>query len=264
MNSAIHFDNVSLTLGNNSILKMVDFCVGRGKIHFIIGPNGGGKTSLLRCLLGQMPHTGTIRLNSQACEVTGYVPQSLQFDHTLPMTVTDFMAMSCQNRPVFMGANKGHERTIDSVLRRVGMLSRKDRPFGGLSGGERQRVLLAQALIPKPTLLILDEPATGLDKAGSEVMHEIMKELREDGVTILLVHHDLGIVKEIGDEVTCINKNLLFSGQPCEELTPERIFSIYSGSGGTSDSTCHSISTRQNDTATNQPQALKADKTQAA
>jgi zinc transport system ATP-binding protein len=100
--------------------------------------------------------------------------------------------------------------------------------FGALSGGERQRVLLGQALIPEPGLLILDEPATGLDRTGSIVMRSLLEKLKAKGATILMIHHDLAEVKELADQVTCLNQNLVFTGKPAEELTPQRVMRVFS------------------------------------
>lgn len=226
---AIHFENLCLKLGGNPILTNVEFAVDANSIHCIIGPNGGGKTSLVRSLLGQMPHDGTIRIAwQQQNKVIGYVPQALDFDRTLPLTVNDFMGMICQNRPVFLGNSKTKQEIIMQALEKVGMGTRALYRFGSLSGGERQRVLLAQALIPAPSLLILDEPASGLDKKGTEIMHSILQELKAAGTTILMIHHDLGEVKAIGDKVTCINGKVLFTGDPETMLTPETILHIYS------------------------------------
>jgi len=225
----ICFEDVSLKLGGNSILHKVNFTVESGSIHCIIGPNGGGKTSLIRCMLGQMPYSGEIRICWGGDMTMGYVPQGLDFDDTLPMTVRDFMAMISQNRrPVFLGFRKEKERKVHEALDRVNMLGRMDRPFGSLSGGERQRVLLAQALLPVPKLLVLDEPATGLDRSGAAIMHGIIEDLSASGTTVLIIHHDLGLVREIAHGVTCINRELLFTGDPKVELTSERIFNIFS------------------------------------
>lgn len=226
---SISFGDVCLKLGGNTILNDINFQVDRGSIHCIIGPNGGGKTSLIRTLLGQMPHTGTVRISwGGSGQITSYVPQALDFDRTLPLTVADFMAMICQRRPVFFGNSREKHPQIEEALDKVNMVDKKDYLFGGLSGGERQRVLLAQALIPEPDLLILDEPASGLDKVGAEIMHSILKELKNKGTTILMIHHDLAEVKVIGNMVTCINQRVLFSGVPDDMLTPETILNIYS------------------------------------
>jgi len=224
----IHFEDVTLKLGGNLVLDKISFKVEPGTIHCLIGPNGGGKTSLIRSLLGQMPHKGSIRVGWGAKQTTGYVPQALDFDRTLPMTVQDFMVMICQDRPAFTGLRRARMPLVQKALERVNMSDKYDRPFGALSGGERQRVLLAQALIPHPALLVLDEPATGLDKAGSSVMHDLLQGLKLAGTTIVMVHHDLAEVKQMADKVTCINRQLLFSGNPEEELTPEKILNIFS------------------------------------
>jgi len=225
---SISFQDVSLTLGNTEILNNINFKIYSGALHCIIGPNGGGKTSLLRSLLGQMPHTGDIHINWEKNRTIGYVPQALNYDTTLPVTVENFMAMTCLSRPAFMKPSPTDRIEIKAALEQVNMAGKSKRIFGQLSGGERQRVLLAQALLPSPSLLILDEPTAGLDKAGAAIMRGLLKELKAQGVTILIIHHDLMEVKEIGDCVTCINRGVLFSGCPTEELTAERILNIFS------------------------------------
>ncbi|PIE68837.1 MAG: manganese ABC transporter ATP-binding protein [Deltaproteobacteria bacterium] len=226
---AVTFDGVSLKLGKNLILHDISFAVAPGSIHCLLGPNGGGKTSLIRCLLGQMPHSGTIKVTwNTAKKITGYVPQSLDIDRTLPMTVGDFIAMICQQRPIFIGRSGRKKKLIMTALERVGMAEKINYTFGGLSGGERQRVLLAQALIPEPALLILDEPASGLDKKGAEIMQGLLRQINQDGATLLMIHHDIGEVRKLGDAVTCINQKVLFSGAPKTLLTPETILSIFS------------------------------------
>lgn len=226
---AIFFNNLNLTLGGNHILQDISFSVRPGTIHCILGPNGGGKTSLIRSLLGQMPHEGEIKISwNHKKQVTGYVPQALDFDRTLPLTVGDFMAMICQGRPVFLGRGRGKRKTISATLKQVGMAEKINYQFGGLSGGERQRVLLAQALLPEPDLLILDEPASGLDKKGAEIMRSILLELNSRGTTLLMIHHDLAEVRSISTMVTCINRRVIFSGPPETMLTAENILTIFS------------------------------------
>lgn len=225
----VSFTDVCLTLGNTSILEDVSFTIDPGSIHCLIGPNGGGKTSLMRSLLGQMPHSGEIAITSKDDNVViGYVPQILEFDHTLPITVDDFMAMVCQNRPAFTGIKKEIKPHISKILEKVGLTKKRKRTMGQLSGGERQRLLLAQALIPQPNFLILDEPMTGLDKNGAKMLYDVLDWLKSNGTTIFLIHHDLKEVKAMADNVTCINKKVLFSGIPSEVLLPEQIIEAFS------------------------------------
>ena len=186
----ISIKNLNLVLSGNEILEDINLTVKAGEIHCLVGPNGGGKTSLLRCILGQMPFTGSIEMKYEKDKIIGYVPQVLDFERTL-------------------------------------VFEKKKRLLGNLSGGERQRVLLAQALFPKPNLLILDEPLTGIDKAGEDYFKEIIKELKNEGMTILWIHHNLTQVKELADTVTCIKKKMIFSGDPKEELKEDKIMRIF-------------------------------------
>lgn len=223
----IQIKNLNLILSGNEILKDINLTVKSGEIHCLVGPNGGGKTSLLKCILGQMPFTGSIEIKYEKDEIIGYVPQVLDFERTLPITVEDFMAMTNQIKPCFFGISKKCKSEVYDLLKKLGVFEKKKRMLGNLSGGERQRVLLAQALFPKPNLLILDEPLTGIDKAGEKYFKEIIKELKNDGITILWIHHNLTQVKELADTVTCIRKNLIFTGEPKEELKEDKIMRIF-------------------------------------
>ncbi len=216
----ITFDGVNLQLSGNEILRDVNLSIEPGTIHCLIGPNGGGKTSLIRCLLGQMPHTGTISVDWNKDKTIGYVPQFLDFDKTLPINVTDFMSMICQlYRPAFTGLGKRHRARAAGALDRVGLGPKRKARLGSLSGGERQRVLFAQALIPEPSLLVLDEPMTSMDEVGEDIFVSVIKQLAAEGVTIVWIAHDLAKVRATADQVSCVNRTILFSGPPAEVLT---------------------------------------------
>ena len=215
---AIDFDRVNLTLGATSILEDVSFKVRPGTIHCIVGANGGGKTSLVRSLLGQMPHSGNISIHWREGRVIGYVPQSLDFDKSLPITVFDFMAMTTQRRPVFLGVSRARRRDIAAVLDRLGLSGKLTTKLGSLSGGERQRVLLAQALIPQPALLVLDEPTTGLDLAGKSILERVIREFVKNGGTVIWINHDIAQVDEVADSMTYIDRKVLLDGVPREVL----------------------------------------------
>lgn len=232
----IRFDSVGLELGGAEILAGIDFRVGPGEIHCLIGPNGGGKTSLVRCLLGQMPHTGKISVEWQEQRVIGYVPQFLDFDKSLPVSVNDFMAMVCQKRrPAFVGLSKRNRDLTDAALARVGLNGKRGSRLGSLSGGERQRVLFAQALIPEPALLVLDEPMSSMDEVGAEYFERIIRELATDGVTILWVAHDLRQVEEMADAATCVNRTILFSGPPADVLVGHAAEVLFARAGETTE-----------------------------
>ncbi|WP_404937411.1 metal ABC transporter ATP-binding protein [Pseudomonas sp. JDS08PS003] len=226
---AIEFDQVSLTLGNTTILDRVTFQVQPGSVHALVGPNGGGKSSLIKTLLGQMPHQGQLRLQwPDAPGTIGYVPQALEFDRGLPMTVDDFMAAMCQRRPAFLGLSRHYAQAIGEALERVGMQDKRKRRMGALSGGERQRVLLAQGLIPAPQLLVLDEPMSALDEAGIQVFERLLHDWRQSGITLLWIEHDLEAVGRLADRVTGLNRRVLFDGPAQQTLTPERLLGLFS------------------------------------
>ena len=212
----VEFDQVSLTLGRTPILDHVSFSIRPGSVHALVGPNGGGKSSLIKTLLGQMPHQGRLCLNWPGEPgLIGYVPQALEFDRGLPMTVDDFMAAMCQRRPAFMGLSRKVAPAIGEALERVGMQDKRKRRMGALSGGERQRVLL-------------DEPMSALDEAGAQVFERLLTDWRQAGVTVVWIEHDLAAVKRLAERVTGLNRQVLFDGAPEQTLSPERLLTLFS------------------------------------
>ncbi|CAD5200077.1 ABC transporter in pyoverdin gene cluster, ATP- binding component [Pseudomonas sp. FEN] len=209
---AVVFDSVSLQLGGTQVLDEVSFRVEAGALHCLVGPNGGGKTSLVRALLGQMPHSGVIRFEGEDLRPVGYVPQLLDFDRNVPMTVNNVMALLGQRRPAFLGSSRFDKAANAEALKRTGVAGMGAKPFGSLSGGQRQRVLLAQAISPTPRLLILDEPTAGIDETGVRLVEALVAELHDRGVTVLWINHDLEQVKRIAQSVTVINQRVLFHG----------------------------------------------------
>lgn len=202
---AVVVERVSLALGGVEILREVSLRIEPGEVVCVVGPNGGGKTSLIRCILGQMPHTGEIRFEGGEPVRLGYAPQVLEMDRTLPLSVTDVMTVMVQRAPAFLGVRKKHLPAIEAALDRVGFVGKRGRRFGGLSGGERQRVLFAQALLPEPNLLILDEPASNMDEAGARRIEETVGELKAKGATVLWVSHDLDQVARVADRAILVS-----------------------------------------------------------
>ncbi|PCJ38339.1 MAG: manganese transporter [Cellvibrionales bacterium] len=218
---SIQCQQLGLRLGGVEILSAIDLTIPAAEIHCVIGPNGGGKTSFVRSLLGQMPHSGKVEITwdsapgSKQKNTIGYVPQFLDFDKSLPISVYDFMAMICNtSRPAFAGFSRGKRELTETALERVGLKGKSKTQLGNLSGGERQRMLFAQALIPQPELLILDEPMTSLDNRGEEIFLSLIEELRSQGVTIIWIAHDLQQVRELASTISCINRTLVYAGPP--------------------------------------------------
>lgn len=208
----VQIDDLSVSLSNHSILEKVSFEVRPAAIHFIVGPNGAGKTTLMRCLIGALPHRGQIRFRFRRQGGVGYVPQTLHFDPALPMTVADFFHILVSRRPVFFGRSDKLKRRIGAWLSQTGCEHLTDRSLGSLSGGELRRVLIAQALVKQPEILLLDEPNSNMDESAALNFERLLRELRDrHALTLVMVAHDFNLTSRLADDVTCINKRLVFS-----------------------------------------------------
>lgn len=220
--------NLSVQLGGQTILTEVNLQVFPGKLHAILGPNGAGKTTLIRSLVGSLPHKGLIRFNFQGNGRIGYVPQLLEFDHSLPLTVADFLAIMFQKKPVFFGIFGDIREKIVQCLAKTSSDHLIDRLIGGLSGGELRRVLLAQALEPTPEILILDEPASNIDELGAKAFEKTLVDLsQEQGIAILMVGHDLSAMLRIANHVTGINGTVTYDGEAENLNNPEVLSQIF-------------------------------------
>ena len=214
----IDLDRISVRRGGQVLLQDVSMHIHCGQLTVLIGQNGAGKTTLIRALLGELPHSGTIRhVDGRGLDIphlrTGYVPQHLQFDREMPLTVCDFMAASLSRRPVWTGIGKKTRALVNEALASVNADGLADQPLGRCSGGELQRVLLALALTPAPDLLVLDEPVSGIDRNGLKMFLDTLLDLRRTHhMAILLVSHDLRFVREYADHVILLDKSVLAQG----------------------------------------------------
>lgn len=229
--AAVTLQNVTVSLGGNTILHNISAQIPARSCTAIIGPNGAGKTTLLLALLGEVAFTGTIRVaqanKSRALRI-GYVPQRLVFDRGMPLTLLEFMVMGWQRCPLWFGVRRAHAIRARQLLAAVKMDGLEKRPLGALSGGEMQRVLLAMALGQDPELLILDEPASGVDCQGEHLFCELLAKLRRElGFTQLMVSHDLPTVTHHATHVICLNRKIVATGPPHEVLTVETLTAIF-------------------------------------
>lgn len=218
-------NNINVTIGKQEILKNINIHIHCGELTVIIGKNGAGKSTLLKAILGEIPHTGNITFldmkeNRKKKIKIGYVPQSINVERHMPTTVYDMFASYISNTPVCFRKNRKVYDEIKEHLKIFGAEKLIDKGIGNLSGGELQRVLLAISTKPLPNLLILDEPVSGIDVNGIKDFYKIVSNLKTKyDMSIILVSHDLGLVKEYADKVILLDKEILKEG------TPEDVFS---------------------------------------
>ena len=220
-------NNIGVTIGKQVILKNVNIHIHCGELTVIIGKNGAGKSTLLKAILGEIPHTGEITFldmkeNSKKKIKIGYVPQSINVERHMPTTVYDMFASYISDVPVCFKKDKKIYDEIKEHLKLFGAEKLIDKGIGNLSGGELQRVLLAIATKPLPNLLILDEPVSGIDVNGIKDFYEIIDRLKTKyDMSIILVSHDLELVRKYADKVILLDKEILKEG------TPENVFNSF-------------------------------------
>jgi zinc transport system ATP-binding protein len=215
----LDISSVTIRRDERSVLSDLNLEIPPATIHLLVGPNGAGKSTLFGAILGLVEFSGNIRFHWRGQGRLGYVPQRFAVDRTLPLTVEEFLALSRQRRPICLGVSRERRQKTDELLNRVGLRGFGRRALGALSGGELQRVLLANAIDPAPELLLLDEPASGLDQASAAQFEEVLQALKSSGGTsVLMVSHDLSQARRLADHVTLVAQGVCRTGTPAALL----------------------------------------------
>lgn len=216
----ITFENVSYSYGETRALEDVSIHIERGQVFGIVGPNGGGKTTLLKLVAELIKQdTGKITFNlKKSGDGTriGYMPQFALVNWNFPVKVSDVILMGLYgDLGLFRKPGRKQIELAHDSARRMGIDQLLNRHIAELSGGQRQRVFIARALASKPEMLLLDEPAANMDSASQDMLFNLIGELRDDlGLTILLVTHDMGVVPKICNQVACVNRGVIVHDKP--------------------------------------------------
>ncbi|MBL1215067.1 MAG: ABC transporter ATP-binding protein [Ignavibacteriae bacterium] len=230
MINAIQLSDVNLSIGNTSILEKINLTVQQNDFIGIIGPNGGGKTSLLKIILGLLPPTsGRVlvfgKSASHNSSSVGYVPQQSEFTKDFPISVWDVVMMGrVGEKKIFSRTSKDDKQIVDEAIEMVSMSEFKSKTIGHLSGGQKQRVLIARALAMKPKILLLDEPTASVDTKTGQNVYELLNKLNET-TTIILVSHDMSAISRYVRKIACLNKTLVYHDS--KEITKEMLEDTY-------------------------------------
>lgn len=222
----VSMKNISYAYEQTNVLHHVNFEIPRGAFMGLLGPNGGGKTTLIKLILGLLkPDTGSIRLLDQPIEKFkewdkfGFVSQKANsFNKGFPATVFEVVSMGLTAKVgYFKFFQKEHKEKIHQAIDQVGMLDYAYENVGNLSGGQQQRVFIARSLVNEPELLILDEPTVGVDNENVRRFYDLLHQINEErNITLLLVTHDTSTMTEHATDIVCLNKTLHFHGNPDE------------------------------------------------
>ncbi|HEX8525170.1 MAG TPA: metal ABC transporter ATP-binding protein [Tepidisphaeraceae bacterium] len=236
MDDLIRIENVDFAYRDSLVLKRVTLCVSSGTTLGVIGPNGGGKTTLMRLLLGLLkPTRGSIRIAGleppQAVargDIIGYLPQTPRLPESLPLNVRQLVRLGLAGKT---GLLKGYRPDdcgfVESLMQMVGISELADVPIVNLSGGQLQLALIARALAPRPRILLLDEPTTGIDHLAQQRFIDSLTKLKSQmDLTVVLVSHDLRAVAAISDRIGCLNVTLHYHDVP-EHMPPDLMYRLF-------------------------------------
>ena len=236
MSNLVVIENLDFSYAEQPVLRQITLEVESGTTLGVIGPNGGGKTTLMRLLLGLLkPTAGSIRIDGLTPaaavargDLIGYLPQALPEVDRFPLTVRQVVELGLAGKAGLLRSPvRADTDFLATLIERVGLGHLADRNIARLSGGQLQRVFIAKALAARPRLLILDEPTTAIDRSAQQRIIEMIGQLkRELSLTIILISHDLRAVGAISDRIACLNGTLHYHDVP-QHLPADLMFSMF-------------------------------------
>ncbi len=217
-------EHLGVRLGDKVILQDVNLHTHCGELTAVIGPNGGGKSTLMKAIVGEIAHSGHIHFSGADGHgverpLIGYVPQTPRFERQYPVSVLDLFVAATTKYPAFLPVPRRIREQVRARLAEIGMEKHMDKKVGVLSGGELQRILLTLALSPKPQILLMDEPANGIDVRGLRLFYDRVEEIKQNyDLTVIVVSHDKSFVRQYADHVALLNKSVVAFGSADEVL----------------------------------------------
>ena len=232
---ALHVDDLTVAYDSNPAIWDIDLDVPEGVLMGIVGPNGAGKSTLIKAVLNLIPRAaGSVAFFGQPYEkarsLVGYVPQRGSVDWDFPTSVLDVVTMGLYGRlGWFRRPGRAEREDALRALRQVDLLDLKDRQISQLSGGQQQRTFLARALVQDAQIYFMDEPFAAVDAVTERAIVNILRQLKERGKTVIIVHHDLQTVDEYFDWVTLLNVEIIASGATSAVFTRDNLQRTYGG-----------------------------------
>lgn len=228
----VDIKNLTVTYKDTTALENINVKLSKSKIIGIVGPNGAGKSTLIKAILNIIPSKGIVTIDDKVSKEqlsnVAYVEQKIKIDYTFPIKVRECVSLGIYPKiGLFKKLKKEDWKKVDNALKLVGLEEYSNRQISELSGGQFQRVLIARCLVQEAKYIFLDEPFIGIDSVSEEIIMNTLRKLRDNGHTILIVHHDLRKVHAYFDEVLLLNKKLISYGSTKETFTRENLTNTY-------------------------------------
>lgn len=231
--NAIEIKHLNVSYYDHLVLNDINLNIPKGVMCAISGPNGAGKTTLVKSILNFIPHlTGSIKISGKdlkkEIDNISYVPQKESVNWQFPTTVSDVVLMGTYRElGWFKRPGKTQKDKANQAMKQLGILDLANKEIASLSGGQQQRVFLARMLCQDADIIFLDEPLVGIDKKSEQIIMNILNQLKEEGKTIIVVHHDLATIEKYFDYLVLVNHKIVTSGYVKDIFTPDNINQAY-------------------------------------
>lgn len=231
--NAIEIKHLNVSYYDHLVLNDINLNIPKGVMCAISGPNGAGKTTLVKSILNFIPHlTGSVKINGKdlkkEIDNISYVPQKESVNWQFPTTVSDVVLMGTYRElGWFKRPGKTQKDKANQAMKQLGILDLANKEIASLSGGQQQRVFLARMLCQDADIIFLDEPLVGIDKKSEQIIMNILNQLKEQGKTIIVVHHDLATIEKYFDYLVLVNHKIVTSGYVKDIFTPDNINQAY-------------------------------------